>query len=237
MRAVTRIGLAFLCALAVTVPATALQQPDRTSPFCSYRSYKRLLPRFLPVDSIADVRVFPGRISAAQRGEISRDLALGIGRSELGRHMLYVPVDAKGKAHGLLRIHSEPGDHGLVFMAVFLDRDLRVSDYSVIQYRGRAKAWLQGRGDLGRRVRGADSKTLRSWLDATGGVLSPTGIAALGLAESSTAERRIVVHLVRIAAKAIATTERAWGTRMRALGYLAPRPPVEEAEETGCEQE
>jgi hypothetical protein len=217
----------------LAAPAEAIQRPDRTSPFCSYRSYKHLMPRFVPAESLAEVRVFPGRIRRSQRDAISRDLALGIGRSELGRHTLYVPVDGEGRSLGLLRIHSEPGDHGLVFMGVFLDRELRVAAYSVIQYRGRAKAWLEGRRDLRERLRGADAKTLRSWLDGEGRELSPAGIAALGLGSCSAVERRIVVHLVRIAAKAIATTEAAWGGRMRALGYLAPRPPPEESPQTG----
>lgn len=203
--------------------AQAAPQADRTSPFCSYRNYHHVIPRILGKQVVSEVRAFPARVVDEQRQAVSKLAKLALGRDELGRHNLYVPMNAAGEPYGALRVHSEPGDHGLVFFAIFLDRDLGLHSYRLLQYRGSAKEWMSNNVSLRNRIRGADASKLRSWLDEQGTGVSARGLKALGLEGESDRNLRSVVHLLRIAVKVIHSTDLVWGPRLRAIKFIQPR--------------
>lgn len=205
--------------------AQAAPQADRTSPFCSYRNYHHVIPRILGKQVVSEVRAFPARVVDKQRLAVSKLANLDLGRDELGRHNLFVPLNEAGEAHGALRIHSEPGDHGLVFFAIFLNRKLGLQDYRLLQYRGSAKEWLSTNAALRSRIRGADASKLRSWLDERGTGVSAKGLKALGLEGETDRNLRSVVHLLRIAVKVIHSTDLVWGPRLRAINFIEPRAP------------
>lgn len=225
-------GAALWCVISISLQghAWAFPQADRTSPFCSYRNYFHLLPGFVEKKVVSTVRVFPAWVVDKQRVAVSRLAKLALGRDELGRHNLYVPMNEAGEAYGLLRIHSEPGDHGLVFFGIFLDTELKIRDYSLLQYRGSAKEWLTKNVELKKRIRGASAKTLRSWLDAEGTSISAEGVKALGLGSTSARNRQSVVHLLRISIKVVHSTDLVWGPRLRTLKLIGPRLPESAAE-------
>ena len=205
--------------------AQAAPQADRTSPFCSYRNYHHVIPRILGKQVVSEVRAFPARVVDKQRLAVSKLANLNLGRDELGRHNLFVPLNEAGEAYGVLRIHSEPGDHGLVFFAIFLNRKLGLQDYRLLQYRGSAKEWLSTNTALRNRIRGADASKLRSWLDERGTGVSAKGLKALGLEGETDRNLRSVVHLLRIAVKVIHSTDLVWGPRLRAINFIEPRTP------------
>ncbi|HIF40768.1 MAG TPA: hypothetical protein EYQ74_06700 [Planctomycetes bacterium] len=205
--------------------AQAAPQADRTSPFCSYRNYQHVIPQILGKQVVSEVRAFPARVINEQRLAVSKLARLNLGRDELGRHNLYVPMDEAGEAYGAMRIHAEPGDHGLVFFAIFLDRDLNLNGYRVLQYRGTAKGWMTKNVALRSRIRGADANTVRSWLDEQGTAVSTKGLKALGLDGESERNLRCVVHLLRISVKVIHSTDLVWGPRLRAIKLINSRPP------------
>lgn len=225
-------GATLWCVISIFLQgrASAFPQADRTSPFCSYRNYFHLIPEFVEKKEVSSVRVFPARIVDKQRAAIRRLATLALGRDELGRHNLYVPLNEAGEAYGLLRIHSEPGDHGLVFFGVFLDTELKIRDYSLLQYRGSAREWLTKNVELKKRIRGSSARTLRGWLDAEGASISAEGVKALGLGSTSARNRQSVVHLLRISIKVMHSTDLVWGPRLRTLKLIRPRLPESTAE-------
>ena len=205
--------------------ALAAPQADRTNPFCSYRNYHYVIPIFLSGQVVSSVKAIPGRITDTERKRIGKLSRLEIGRDELGRHNLYVPLNQAGESYGVMRVHSEPGDYGLVFVAILLDKDLRIHRYKLLQYRGKAKEWMSKNVALHTRIQGADSSTLRSWLDKKGTSLSAKGIKTLGLEGEADRNLRSVIHVLRISIKVIYSTDLGWGPRLRKNNWIRARKP------------
>lgn len=172
---------------------------------------------------MSTVKIVPGRISDEVRKSIRELGRIDIGRDELGRHDLYVPLNEAGESYGVMRVHSEPGDYGLVFVAILLDTDLRIHCYKLLRYRGSAKTWMSKNDALRARIHGTDVDTLRSWLDKKGTSLSAKGIKSLGLEGVTDRNLRTVIHVLRISIKVIYSTDLVWGPPLRKANLIKAR--------------